>query len=46
MRMADIQETRPGLNGRKGFPKKVEPALRWEAEEECVRSWAEGNSGQ
>lgn len=36
--MDHIQETRPGLKGRKGFPKKVEPELKWEAEEECVKA--------
>lgn len=41
-----IQETQPGLEGRKGFPKKVEPELRWEAEKECAKALEGGNMDQ
>lgn len=38
MRMDHLQESQPGLEGRKGFPKKVELELRRESEEKCVKA--------
>lgn len=40
--MDHIRETRPGLEGRKGFPKRVDPELRWEAERDCAKALGGG----
>ena len=47
MSMEHIQETQPGLEGRKGFPKKLELELGREVgEEECVKASGKRTHGK
>lgn len=39
------QETQSGLEGRKEFPKKVEPEVRFGAEKECAKALEGGKHG-